>query len=185
MNLDTQIFYAINGLAGMWTGLDEFMRLISRPWTYVVPSLLAAAFWYRADGFRSIALAAALAALVGLADATAFGVKQLITRPRPCQVLPQVTKVTGCGRAPGFPSNHAVNTAGASVFLQMIYPRTGWITAPVVMLIGFNRIYVGAHYPSDVVGGWLLGVLDAWLFVAFLRARRWLDLTPAAAIARR
>lgn len=174
MNWDTQLFYAVNGLAGHWPWLDAVMRLVSRPWTYVIPGFIAAIFWYWKERARSITLALALAALIGLADWTALGVKQLVARPRPCQVLPNVTTVTGCGRAAGFPSNHAVNTAAAGVFLQILYPRSGLLVWPIAALVGINRVYVGAHYPTDVLGGWLLGAVDGWAFVAFLRTRRWL-----------
>ena len=184
MDLDTQLFYAINGLARNWATADEAMRLVSRPWSYVVPGIFAALWWYRKEGRRSFALAAALAILIGLTDWSALGIKQLTQRSRPCQSLSQVIKVTGCGRSSSFPSNHAVNTAAASVFLQTIYPRLGWAVWPFTLIIGFNRIYVGAHYPTDVVGGWLIGIADAWAFIVFLRARRWVLRPVPGAIAR-
>ncbi|HYM37535.1 MAG TPA: phosphatase PAP2 family protein, partial [Nitrospiraceae bacterium] len=56
-----------------------------------------------------------------------------------------------------FPSNHALNTAAAAAFLQMLYPATGWVSWPLVALIGFSRVYVGGHYVTDVLGGWAIG----------------------------
>jgi undecaprenyl-diphosphatase len=175
MQWDTALFYSINGLAGYWPWLDEFMRLMSRPWTYLLPSLGALVYWYYKEGRQAVILALMLAALIGLADVTANSVKQLIARPRPCRVLTDVKKVVGCGRAYGFPSNHAVNTAATTMFFQWIYPKVALVLWPVVALLGFNRVYVGAHYASDVVGGWLLGVIAAWLVIRPLRAWRWLN----------
>ena len=174
MHWDVSLFYSINGLAGQWPWLDEFMRLISRPGTYYLPSLCALLFWYYKKRREAVVLALVLAALIGFADFTANGVKQLIARPRPCQVLTGVKKITGCGRAYSFPSNHAVNTAAAAMFFQLNYPQVAVALWPIVALLGFNRLYVGGHYGTDVVGGWLLGGANAWLDVRFARARRWI-----------
>jgi undecaprenyl-diphosphatase len=175
MNWDTNLFYMINGVAGHWSWLDEFMRLISRPGTFLIPGLVALYFWCRVEGRKTLMKALLLAALVVTVDASGFAVKQLTARPRPCHVLPRVTKVTGCGRAFGFPSNHAVNTAASAMFFQMLYPGISVVAWPIVVLIGFSRVYVGAHYPSDVLGGWLIGVVGAWLVIFPLRLQHWLD----------
>ncbi|MGH7852359.1 MAG: phosphatase PAP2 family protein [Candidatus Binatia bacterium] len=174
MHWDVDLFYSINGLAGHWPWLDEFMRLMSRPGTYFIPGLFALVYWYYKKGRQAVVLALVLAALIGLADVTGNGVKQLIARPRPCQVLTGVKKITGCGRAYGFPSNHAVNSAAAAMFFQLIYPKAGLVIWPIVALLGFNRVYVGGHYLTDVLGGWLFGVINAWLVVRFARSRRWI-----------
>ena len=173
MDWDTFLFFSINGMAGHWPWLDELMRLMSRPGTYVIPGFLALAYWYRRKELQAVLLSLVLAALIALGDATASGVKRLVARPRPCQVLSDVRKLTGCGRAFGFPSNHAVNTSAAGLFFQLIYPKTAVIAWPLVALIGFNRVYVGGHYVTDVLGGWLLGGIEAWLVVRLLRARGW------------
>jgi undecaprenyl-diphosphatase len=145
MDWDAYIFYSINGLAGHWPWVDQVMRLVSRPWTYLIPGLVAFAFWYWKERRQALVLAFVLAGLITLTDASASGVKQLVARSRPCQVLENVTRVTGCGRAYGFPSNHAVNTASAALFFQLIYPQTAVVAWPLVALVGFNRVYVGAH----------------------------------------
>ena len=145
MDWDINVFYSINGLAGHWPWLDEIMRLASRPGTYILPGLLALYFWYRGERRKALVKALLLAALVFSVDATGFAVKQPIARPRPCQTLPDVKRVAGCGRAYGFPSNHAVNTATAAMFFQLLYPRTVFVAWSLIALIGFNRVYVGAH----------------------------------------
>ena len=179
MQWDIDLFYAINGLAGHWRSLDEVMRLMSRPGTYWIPGLFAAAYWFYKKGRQAVVLVVVLAALIGIADFTANRVKQLIARPRPCQALTGVQRVAGCGRAYAFPSNHAVNSAAAATFFQMIYPKVAWIVWPITALLGFNRVYVGGHYITDVIGGWFLGVIDAWLLLRFLRARGWLGQATA------
>ena len=145
MDWDIYVFYSINGLVGHWPWLDEIMRLASRPGTNILPGSLALYFWYRRERRKALVKALLLAAPVFSVDATGFAVKQPIARPRPCQTLPDVKRVAGCGRAYGFPSNHAVNTATAAMFFQLLYPRTVFVAWSLIALIGFNRVYVGAH----------------------------------------
>jgi undecaprenyl-diphosphatase len=174
MYWDVELFYAINGLAGHWLWLDYVMRLVSRPGTYFIPGFFALIYWYYKKGSQALVLSAVLAALIGVADLTANGLKYLVARPRPCMTLTNVTRVTGCGRAYGFPSSHAVNSGAAATFFQMLYPKSGVVILPITALLGFNRVYVGGHYPTDVAGGWLLGMIEGWIVVRFLRARGWL-----------
>ena len=75
-----------------------------------------------------------------------------------------------------FPSNHAMNTVAAAAFLQVLYPKSGWVSWPLVGLVGFSRIYVGAHYVSDIVGSWIIGGLSgafvAWLLLQWPQFRQ-------------
>jgi undecaprenyl-diphosphatase len=50
-----------------------------------------------------------------------------------------------------------MNTAAAAAFFQVLYPRSGWISWPLVAAIGLSRVYIGAHYATDVAGGWIIG----------------------------
>jgi undecaprenyl-diphosphatase len=139
---------------------------LSRPAYVAVPAVIGFAYWFWKNRRQATVGAVVLGCLIGSADFLGFQLKTLIDRPRPCRVLPEVHKVVGCGRASSFPSNHAVNSAAAAAFFSVLFPATGWISWPLVAIIGFSRIFVGAHYPTDVVGGWLLGGLVGWIFTA-------------------
>jgi undecaprenyl-diphosphatase len=92
--------------------------------------------------------------------------------------LADVHQLLGCGGAFSFPSNHAANTASAAAFFQVLYPKSGWIGWPLVAAIGIARVYIGAHYLTDVVGGWIVGGLIGASVAWFLR--RWSRFRPVA-----
>ena len=62
-----------------------------------------------------------------------------------------------------FPSSHAANWGSMAFLFSWIFPRGKWIYITLAFLVGYSRIYVGVHYPLDVLGGFILGVLCAVL----------------------
>lgn len=100
-----------------------------------------------------------------------FLVAPLVNRPRPSPDLVNVDQVIPYG---SFPSGHVLNltaTFGFLAFIAFTYLHGRWPRWPVTaaclvpaLLIGYARVYVGAHWPSDVLGGYLLG--SVWLSVS-------------------
>ncbi len=90
--------------------------------------------------------------------------KNLIGRVRPCNELPDVNILAGCTSSYSFPSSHAVNNFAAAVFLSVIYPKFKYAFFTVAFLLAFSRPYTGVHYPSDIIGGALIGAIIGYIF---------------------
>lgn len=157
MDWDSRLFLAINGMAGRWENVDWLMFALSQESNLIVPVLLLTMYWLWRNGREAIIGAPVLAGLIGISDWLGGQCKLLIARPRPCHVLHPVHELVGCGGTFSMPSNHAMNSAVAASFLFMLYPNSGWVSWPLVGLIGLSRVYLGGHYVTDVLTGWALG----------------------------
>ena len=184
MSWDESLFFAINGLAGQAPIRDQFFLYIGVFGTFYVPIALAVSYWIWIDWREAVIGGLALAGVIGLVDFIGNQVKSLVERARPCRAFTQTLTLEpgGCGGLYSFPSNHAINTAAAAAFLHVLYPRSGWVSWPIVALVGFSRVYVGAHYTTDVLGGWIIGGLFgggiAWLLLRWPHFRQRM-LSPA------
>ncbi len=98
--------------------------------------------------------------------------KELIERPRPEQTLEQVTMRTKSHSGHSFPSNHAVNMFAVMTFLSQVSPQFRAFFYIIAALIAYSRVYVGVHYPFDVLAGALIGYTIGRLL--FLLFRRWI-----------
>ncbi|MFI9586481.1 phosphatase PAP2 family protein [Streptomyces sp. NPDC052236] len=119
--------------------------------------------------------ATAVAVLAPLATATGYVVSELlksaVDEERPCRtVAGAVASLVPCP-APGdwsFPSNHAAIAGAAAIALALAWPRIALLTVPMALLMAFSRVFVGVHYPHDVLVGLTVGGVVAALFVAAL-----------------
>lgn len=170
MSWDEFLFRAINNLAGQSAWLDQWALNFSNSSLLWVPGILLTGYWLWLSWREALLAAPALAASIGLLDFIGARIKDFVARPRPCMALPDIHQIEACGKTFGFPSNHAINSATAAAFLQILYPRSGWVSWPLVGLIGLSRVYIGAHYITDVLGGWMIGgLLGAGVALALLR----------------
>ena len=114
-------------------------------------------------GRKKERIAAVLVLIVlGIADSSVnLLLKSWIGRVRPCNVFPEVHLLAGCSHSGSFPSSHAANIFAAGTILTFFYRRVWLIWLAIAVTVSFSRIYVGVHYPLDVLGGAIYGILLA------------------------
>lgn len=95
-------------------------------------------------------------------------IKPLVGRIRPCHpdfLIEGARYLIGYKRSFAFPSSHAANMASAALWFSYQYKRYTWIFVAIAILVGYSRIYVGVHYPIDVLGGYVVGVFCAFMVI--------------------
>ncbi len=164
--LDTETFLWLNGQHAAW--LDWVMYWISdrEVWFPAYAALLVWLGWkFRRKAFG---LAITLGATVALSDqVTSSIMKPSFLRLRPCH-QPSIERlvhvVWECGGQYGFASSHSANAFGFATILYLLLPSYHRLTRFLFVwafLISYSRIYVGAHYPLDILAGAGVGTLAA------------------------
>ncbi|MFE1316859.1 phosphatase PAP2 family protein [Kitasatospora phosalacinea] len=128
-------------------------------------ALLMVWAWWRARAADSAVMARVLAAplVVVVAYLVNSVLKSLVEEVRPCQEIPATVPLETCP-PPGdwsFPSNHTVAAFAAATALRYADRRIGRIALLAAVLMGASRVWVGAHYPHDVLAAAVVGVLVA------------------------
>lgn len=171
--MDFTLFRLINGLAGRWVAADEFFRFFAND--YIVPTAVVALLvvgWFSGEErWRRVVVHALLALLlanlvVKLCNLTWF-------RPRPF-TFNEVNLLFYYPSDSSFPSNSAaaVWSMAAAIWLRHRESRLGQGAILLAALMGIARIWVGIHYPLDILGGAAVGFLSAaWVERSHIRLR--------------
>lgn len=115
---------------------------------------------------RRAGIAIAIALLISLLLGTYF-LKYLFMRPRPFVTHPDLIALVAPGDQWSFPSGHTLSSFAAAAALFFFHKKSGAAAFILAALIGFSRLYACVHYPSDVLGGLIIGIIcgvfSGWL----------------------
>ena len=176
VELDQHIFHLLNG---EWTNsvFDTILPIYRDKYFWLPVYIFIISFAVFNQGKKAYWFLLFLVATVGAADlVSSEGIKKNVKRIRPCNdiELTEVRSLVRCGSGYSFTSNHATNHFALSFFLlgtiglkrrKLRWALVGWAVS-----IAYAQVYVGVHYPIDVLSGAILGILIAKLFLWLYKA---------------
>jgi undecaprenyl-diphosphatase len=159
MDFETSLLHQVIQLRRPW--LDDLMILASAlgagGFIWIIFGSIAGIFPANTAAMWRLWLAVAVAFVV-VDDV----VKPLFERPRPFEVLSDVRLIDARPNSPSFPSGHAAMAAAGALAGSRMLPAAGYALWPLAIVVSLSRIYLGVHWPTDVLAGAVLGFALAW-----------------------
>jgi len=171
LNIDRQVFVYLNNLGS--PGWDGFWMFMTNKWSSIPLYILLLILVYLKFGLKkTLLLLVCIALLITTSDQLSNFFKIGVGRPRPCYD-PDLSGIirlvkASCGGKYGYYSAHASNSFAIAVFFAHLFRKSykilAWILIIWALVVSYSRIYVGVHFPLDVLSGALAGTFMGWLF---------------------
>jgi len=167
--LDTALFYFLN--VKLQNGFFDFLMPILTNLDYWRIPLGLGVILLFVFGKKKGRIAVILLVLgITLSDQVCNNlIKPLVGRIRPCNVLENIHLLVNCTKSYSFPSSHAMNMFTGVTLLSYSYRKIRVILFIMAILVSYSRIYVGVHYPFDVLAGAILGVFCAFVIIILFK----------------
>ena len=181
LNLDNELFFFLNNLHNSW--MDTIMWHISGKWQWVPFYVLLLFYIIKTYKKQSVYILIALTCVIICSDFIASGIfKPYFERLRPThdprwEGMVHIVNGYKGGRY-GFASSHAANTFGLATMIFFIFRSIYRITPYIflwALVVSYSRIYLGVHYPLDIITGAIIGFFSALVF--YFLAKRFINLS--------
>ncbi len=160
--IDTYLFIFLNSVFST-TVLNYFFVAITDARFWIIPGVIAAFLYVTKKKKQAVIILCLAIITVAISDPVSSQiVKPLINRHRPCHpdfLVHGAHILTGFKYSKSFPSSHATNMFALAMLFSLFYSSRWLAFFCFAGLIGYSRIYVGVHYPGDIIGGALLGMI--------------------------
>lgn len=166
--MDYYIFQLFNNLAGQWICLDSLAIFFADAFKYIIVfALLLFLFkWQKNRAMVFWSLIAAIIARLGICQIIRF----FYYRPRP-YFSHEVFKLLDKGNEGSFPSGHTSFFFALSTVVYFYNKKAGILFFVASFLMGISRIFIGVHYPLDILAGIIIGIFSGWLVYKYLAKR--------------
>ncbi len=147
--------------------LDKFFSIITNVNNWYITYVILLGISFFKGGTKGKLAVLGVILLIIFTDQTGYRIlKEYFARPRPCNALSDVITPLGCTGSFSFPSNHALNNFAAAIFFYRLFPKLKWVLFITASLISISRVYLGLHYPSDILGGAIIGLVFGYIFAS-------------------
>ena len=170
IEFDQELFLLLNNLGNpVW---DDFWNILTNKWSSIPLYAVLIYLLYKNLGLKGAIISIILVAgMITITDQLANVFKDAFQRPRPCRqegVMEFARFIAErCGRY-GYFSAHAASSAALAIYMGLMlkpfYSKIFPILIIWAAMVAYSRIYVGVHYPGDILTGMLLGVIVGWIF---------------------
>jgi undecaprenyl-diphosphatase len=171
-DIDSQVFLALNGAGSPF--LDQPMIWLSDKYIWIVLYAFLIFHLVKREGWKFYIPIIGIIIVITICDQVTSGfMKPFFERPRPCHepsLQGLVNIIKGCGGAYGFASSHAANTFGLATFFHLIFKNKYTVMLLFwAALVSYSRVYLGVHYPGDIIVGGAIGCLSAYLIFSLIQ----------------